>query len=112
MSVYKVTRRVDTVIIEMDISNAEALLEVVSKVEDLAMMRPVEVLASALRRSGEIRYPSPLYEFDSYGATLTGRTRESYEKAYEDEYGTLDVCGTCGGTTNRHYMDCADRPRK
>jgi hypothetical protein len=107
MSVYKVERKVDTVIIEMDSSNAEALLEVLVGVEDLATMSPISALAKALRESGEIREPSPLYEFDPFGAALVNRSSESYEKAYEEFHGTLDVCGECGGKTNKHYLSCS-----
>lgn len=106
MSVYSVVRKVDTVIVEMDISNAEALLEVLGGVEDLSIMSSIDELAIALRNSGEIREPSPSYEFNTFGASLVNRTREMYEKAYFDYHGTLDECDDCGGQFNRHYLDC------
>jgi len=67
MSIYKVERRVDTVIIEMDIDVAEKLTAVLGKVIDnsftrfIGGSRPIYDLYSRLVNDAEVRAPSPLY---------------------------------------------------
>lgn len=64
MSVYKVERKVDTVIIEMDVSVAEKLLEVLFLVQDNTSaigLGDMGSLRYGLVEDAMVRYPSPLY---------------------------------------------------
>lgn len=62
MSVYKVERKVDTVIVEMDSSAAEALMEILGHVIDHTGMQPAHELFCALDESGKVRWPSQLHK--------------------------------------------------
>lgn len=65
MSIYKVERKVDTVIVEMDISVAEQLREILDLVQDnikrLAYRSDINDLRVRLEEDADVRYPSPLY---------------------------------------------------
>lgn len=60
MSVYKVERIVDTVIIEMDISVAEKLSEILMLVQDNTYFSDIFDLRVGLDEA-KVRSPSPLY---------------------------------------------------
>jgi len=66
MSIYKVERKVDTVIVEMDIDVAEKLTTVLGLVRDksfTAKHNPAILnLFNMLIDDAEVRWPSPLYE--------------------------------------------------
>lgn len=68
MSIHKVERKVDTVIIEMDISMAEKLAEVIGNVIDktsgatFGTPRNLDTLLVMLGNDADVRWPSPLYE--------------------------------------------------
>lgn len=72
MGVYKVERKVDTVIIEVDISVGEQLLELLGLVQDNTRRAfsyqgsYIEDLVARLKE--EVRYPSPLYEAKARGS--------------------------------------------
>lgn len=60
----KVERRVDTVIVEMDISAAEKLMQVLSLVIDQTdgfMLTDIGRLRMGLTEDAEVRFPSALY---------------------------------------------------
>lgn len=66
-SIYKVERRVDTVCVEMDISVAEQLAEILDLVADDTRKAnsfqgsDINDLRVRLREDAEVRFPSPLY---------------------------------------------------
>lgn len=71
MSVYKVKRRIDTVIIEMDIAVAEQLTEILMLVQDNTRMgryygSDIDDLRDRLDEDAEVRFPSPLYKADAH----------------------------------------------
>lgn len=111
MSIYKVERRVDTVIIEMDIAVAEKLQEVLFIVQDNARTAygsDLVELRVRLEEDAEVRFPSPLFKAEPREGyvLVSNRSREEYEYAYENINGTLNECEECGGTTNRHFLPC------
>lgn len=61
----KVKRRVDTVIVEMDIATAEKLLEIIGHVKDETIGArygsDIDDLSVRLYEDAEVRYPSPLF---------------------------------------------------
>lgn len=63
MSVYKVERIVDTVRVEMDISTAEMLTEILMLVQDNTpgYNKSINDLRVMLQDGADVRYPSPLY---------------------------------------------------
>ena len=66
----KVTRKVDTVNIEIDANLAEKLLEVMSHVRDDTVhpiYRDWDKLKYALVEDADINDPSPLYRVEGYG---------------------------------------------
>lgn len=88
MSIYKVERKVDTVIIEMDISMAEKLREVL----ELAVDRTRESqhlpawslsnLRALLDSNAEVRSPSPLYRAEGHeGYVLLRNITETEREA-------------------------------
>lgn len=66
-SIYKVERKVDTVIIEMDISVAEQVNEILNLVQDNTRMgnshygSSINDLRVRLAEEADVRAPSPLY---------------------------------------------------
>lgn len=106
MSVYKVERKVDTVIVEMSAGLAEKLAELLSNVSDQTFGETDE-LFYALIKDDVVRYPSRQFETVTLGGiAITYRSEESYLQKYEDEFGTLDECPKCGGKAKRHYVTC------
>lgn len=68
----KVTRKVDTVVVEMDIDLAEKVLEILRQVNDHTSTYGSEVgeLRMALLTEADVRAPSPLYIADIYAGNL------------------------------------------
>jgi hypothetical protein len=104
MSVYKVERKVDTVIIEMDSSNAEALLEVLGEVDDLSIHHPIHDIRTALALSGEIREPSPLYKAEVIGGNLVHLDRIREPRPCDHNCDPTDRLNFL--PTAIHYLDC------
>lgn len=83
MSVYKVERKVDTVIMHVDIAVAEQLVEILDLVQDSTRRgrgpagSSINDLRVLLREDADVRSPSPLYYADAkYGyVLLTDRIR-------------------------------------
>lgn len=118
----KVERKVDTVIVEMDISMAEKVSELLFLVQDDTRMArshnygwDVQHLRVALEEDADVRFPAPgvLAEAKDGYVLLTDRNSESesYRRAYEAHNDTLDKCGECGAEFKRHYMSCPTLPR-
>lgn len=117
MSVYKVERKVDTVIVEMDISVAEALSEILYVVQDNTRDglsyrgSALRDLQARLREDADVRFPSPSYKVEPKDGVviLTNRNHDdlSYENAYIAEFGTNDLCAECGGKFERHFLSCS-----
>jgi hypothetical protein len=80
MSVYSVTRKVDTVIVEMDIDVAEKLLEVLMQVDDTTNRYTNDLadLGVKLMTGADVRTPSPLYiaETRNGDLVLSNTTRD------------------------------------
>ena len=71
MSVYKVKRKVDTVIVEMDVSVAEQLAEILFLVQDNTRKgrsyqgSDINDLRVMLNEDADVRFPSPMFIAES-----------------------------------------------
>lgn len=84
MSVYNVRRVVDTVIIEMDISTAEKLRELLEQAVDVTggIISDMASMRRALTLDADVRTPSPLYRADAHeGYVEVRRINDEERKA-------------------------------
>jgi CheY-specific phosphatase CheX len=91
MSVYKVERKVDTVIVEMDIDTAEQLVEILQMtMDDTSWARShygsqVGELRNMLINNAEVRSPSTLYKADG-SILLRPTTSEEMDRVRESRF--------------------------
>lgn len=87
--VYKVERKVDTVIVEMDIDVAERLVEILQMVKDETRWAKsyhgsqIGTLRNGLIDNAEVRSPSALHKADG-SITLRDTTPEEMTRVRED----------------------------
>lgn len=83
MTIHKVDRKVDTVIVEMDISTAEKIMEVMALVVDSTggyLLSDMAQLRLGLMEKAHVRYPSPLYRAETPAGFVILRNITSEER--------------------------------